>query len=232
MDATIEIAAAETEEGRPEGTDSLPAATLAHLAQPLDPRLVARRQAGRGQTVAYLEGHQAINQANRIFGHGRWGAQVVGPVGYRELARVDRRTGETQTVGMYWATVRVCSAGCVPRSDVGCAFTADESPEAHDTAIKGAVTDAMKRALRQLGDQFGNALYDRNGPSRAENGHDLEDLRAVTLALGAQLGLDEAATREQVGRRAGKPFDALQTAELARVMRAMAQALRRHQQAA
>ncbi len=232
VEAITETAITETGGGQPEGADILAAATLALLTQPLDPRLIARRQAGRGQTVAYLEGHQAINQANRIFGHGRWGAELVGPVGYRELVRVDRRTGETQSVGMYWATVRVRSAGCVPRSDVGCAFTTDESPEAHDTAIKGAVTDAMKRALRQLGDQFGNALYDRNGPSRAENGHDLEDLRAVALALGAQLGLDAAATREQVGRRAGKPFDAMQSADLARVLRAMAQALCRNQQAA
>ncbi len=33
--------------------------------------------------------------------------------------------------------------------------------EAHEAAEKGAVTDALKRALRTFGAQFGNDLYDR-----------------------------------------------------------------------
>ncbi len=212
--------------------ESLPREALDLLAQPLEPRLVARRQAGRGQMVAYLESHQAINQANRIFGHGRWGAELVGPIGYRELVRVDKRTGETTTVGMYWATVRVCARGTEPRSDVGCAFTADDSPEAHDTAIKAAATDAMKRALRQLGDQFGNGLYDRTNHPRPADDQRLADLRAAALALGARLGLDEAATREHAGKKVGKPFADLDAGDLAKVLRAMAEARARGRQAA
>ena len=202
-------------------------AVLHLLAQPLDPKLVARRKGGKGQSVPYLEGYQAINQANRIFGYGRWGAEVVGPIGYRELGRVDKKTGEVQPVGMYWATVRVQVAGCAPRSDVGCGFTTDDSPEAHDTAIKAAVTDAMKRALRQFGDQFGNALYDRNQPTRADAAQELADLRSAVVALGGQLGLDEATTRLQVARKAGRPFAELESGQLATILRAMAEALGR-----
>src|SRR5437867_618694 len=58
---------------------------LAHLlAQPLDPSLVSLRAGHDGRMVAYLEGHQAINQANRIFGYGRWGSEIVGAIGYRD----------------------------------------------------------------------------------------------------------------------------------------------------
>src|SRR5690606_17429783 len=160
-------------------------------------KLIAHRRGGRGQMVPYIEGYQAINQANRIFGYGRWGAELVGPVGYRELTRAHKGTGEVTTAGMYWASVRVHVHGCEPRSDVGCAFAADDGLEAHDTAIKAAVTDAMKRALRQFGDQFGNALYDRTNPAHAAAARELADLRAAVLAMGAQLGLDEAATRQQ-----------------------------------
>ncbi|MCL5108040.1 MAG: RAD52 family DNA repair protein [Chloroflexi bacterium] len=212
--------------------ESLPKQVLDLLAQPLDPKIVAQRKGGKGQTVSYLEGYQAINQANRIFGYGRWGAEVVGPVAYREVTRTDKRTGETVTHGMYWAVVRVQARGCEPRSDVGCAFAADDSPDAHDTAVKAAVTDAIKRALRQMGDQFGNALYDRTNKVPGENGQGLSDLRAVALALGAQLGFDEASTRQQVAKRAGRPFAELGTADLARIARAMAEALARNQRAA
>ena len=205
---------------------------LGLLAEPLDPKLVAHRRGGKEQMVPYIEGYQAINQANRIFGHGRWGAQLVGPVAYRELTRTHKGSGEVSTVGMYWASVRVHVRGCEPRSDVGCAFTADDSPEAHDTAIKAAVTDAMKRALRQYGDQFGNALYNRANPAHSTAGRELADLRAAVLAMGAQLGLDEAATRQHAAKKAGRAFTDLQAGDLARLLRAMGEALGRSRRAA
>ena len=210
----------------------LSAAALRLLAQPLEANLVARRKGGKGQWVPYLEGYQSINQANRIFGHGRWGAEVAGPIGYRELGRADKKTGEVQPVGMYWATVRVQVAGCAPRSDVGCGFTTDDSPEAHDTAIKAAVTDAMKRALRQFGDQFGNALYDRANPAHTTGAREIADLRAAVLAVGGQLGLDEAQTRQQAAKKAGRPFAELEVGDLARLLRAMGEALGRARRAA
>ncbi len=230
-----EVIGAETEQlasDRCERAEFLPDSVLHLLDSVLDPKLVARRRGSKGQMVPYLEGYQAINQANRIFGYGRWGAELVGPVGYRELTRTHKGTGEVSSVGMYWATVKVHVRGCEPRSDVGCAFTADDSLEAHDTAIKAAVTDAMKRALRQFGDQFGNALYDRANPAHAAAARELADLRSAVLALGAQLGLDEAATRQQAAKKAGRAFAELEVGELARVLRTMGEALGRGRRAA
>src|SRR5205823_727378 len=140
--------------------------------------------------------------------------------------------GAISSLGIYTATVRVRVRGCLPKADVGSATTADDTAEAHETAIKAAVTDAMKRALRHFGDQFANALYERSGPRRAREAGELADLRTTVLALGAQLGMDEVATHERVEARAGKPFEQLDTADLARVLRAMAGALAKQPRAA
>jgi hypothetical protein len=72
---------------------------------------------------------------------------------------------------MYYVAVAVSAAG-VTKSDVGrCSYQGD-TPEAHEMAVAGAVTDAMKRAFRQFGSQFGNSLYDRdaspNGKGKSE----------------------------------------------------------------
>jgi len=57
-------------------------------------------------------------------------------------------------------------------ADAGrCIFNGD-TPEALDMAIAGAVTDCLKRCFRQLGEQFGNSLYDKEVARTAglENG--------------------------------------------------------------
>ncbi len=203
----------------------LPPSVLALLGEKLDPRLIARRKGPNGHMVRYLEGYQAINQANRLFGPDNWGAELVSPVSYHELRHVEAKNGAISSLGIYTATVRIRVRGCVPKADVGSATTADDTAEAHETAIKAAVTDAMKRALRHFGDQFANALYERPGRRRAREAGELADLRTTVLGLGAQLGMDQAKTREAVESRAGKPLDQLDTAELARVLRAMAGAL-------
>ena len=38
----------------------------------------------------------------------------------------------------------------------------------YDTASKGAVSDALKRALRTFGAQFGNSLYDKGRHGQAQ----------------------------------------------------------------
>jgi hypothetical protein len=57
----------------------------------------------------------------------------------------------------------------VNREDVGHGIAAGTSSEAIEMARKGAVTDALKRALRSFGNQFGNSLYDKDHakPGRA-----------------------------------------------------------------
>lgn len=130
------------------------------LDQPLDPKRVKHRQGGGGMQLAYLKGHDVIDTANKIFGYGNWGYDLLGV----ELQNVLAENGEI-IGGYYAARVKLVVAGCVPVTEEGvCPVQEGRNPrakiDAHDMARKGAITDALKRALRCYGDQFGNSLYD------------------------------------------------------------------------
>ncbi len=139
--------------------DGLPPAVTGALGQPLDPALVSQRKGRAGRSYDYLEGHAVIDQANRIFGFGGWGYELAGDVTLREIEHVDSRTGEVKRTHAYSAPVRVTVPGAPPRTDIGFNAVAEDNADGHETAIKGAVTDGMKRALRSFGVQFGNGFY-------------------------------------------------------------------------
>jgi len=139
--------------------DALAPRVTEALAQPLDPQLVSQRKGRGGRMFDYVEGHTAIDQANRIFGFGGWGFELISDVTLRQIELTDSRTGEVTSTAAYSAVVRVSVPGAPSRSDVGFQPVTDETPQGHETAYKGAVTDALKRALRSFGDRFGNGLY-------------------------------------------------------------------------
>ena len=139
--------------------DGLPPTVIEKLGQPLDSSLVSQRKGRGGKSFDYLEGHAVITQANTIFGYGAWGYELVGDVTLRQFETVDAQTGEVKTASVYMAPVRVTVAGALPRTDLGFHAVTEETPDGHDTASKGAVTDGMKRAFRSFGGQFGNGFY-------------------------------------------------------------------------
>ena len=149
--------------------DGLPPAVTDALGQPLDPTLVSQRKGRAGRTYDYLEGHAVIEQANRIFGFGGWGYELAGDVTLRQIENVDTKTGEVKTTSFYSAPVRVTVPGAPPRTDIGFNAVAEDNADGHETAIKGAVTDGMKRALRSFGVQFGNGFYG-DQPAEEANG--------------------------------------------------------------
>lgn len=136
----------------------------ASLAAPLSAAYVKeRRQAGR--RLSYLEGWHVIAEANRIFGFDGWTRQTVD---IHVVSEHQRKIGVTETfVGKdgwgvsYVAKVRV-TVGDVVREGVGAGHGIDvDLGQAHESAIKEAETDAMKRALMTFGNPFGLALYDK-----------------------------------------------------------------------
>ncbi|MYB21356.1 MAG: hypothetical protein F4Y29_02325 [Chloroflexi bacterium] len=139
--------------------DALAPRVTEALAQPLDPELVSQRKGRGGRVFDYIEGHTAIDQANRIFGFGGWGYELVGDVTLQRIEQTDSRSGEVTRSVAYSAVVKVSVPGAPARTDVGFQPVADETTEGHETAFKGAVTDGLKRALRSFGDRFGNGLY-------------------------------------------------------------------------
>ncbi|GAA0235732.1 hypothetical protein LNAOJCKE_0905 [Methylorubrum aminovorans] len=117
-----------------------------------------REQAGR--KFSYVEGWHAIAEANRIFGFDAWDRETT------ELRLLgERQVGERNRVA-YMARVRItvrtpdrvivrdgCGYGSGIDKDIG---------QAHESALKEAETDAMKRALMTFGNPFGLALYDKD----------------------------------------------------------------------
>ena len=147
--------------------DGLPPAVTAALGQPIDPALVSQRPGRAGRTVYYVEGHVAIAEANRVFGFGGWGYELVADVTLREIENVNPLTGEVRRIRAYSSPVRVTIPGAPPRTDVGFHAVTEDTADGHETALKGAVTDGLKRALRSFGDRFGNGLYGDQQPASA-----------------------------------------------------------------
>ena len=227
--------------------DGLSPAVTKALGQPLDPALVSQRKGRAGRTYNYLEGHAVIDQANRIFGYGGWGYELVGDVTLRQIETVDPQTGEIKTVSVYSAPVRVTVAGALPRTDTGFHDVKDETADGHDTAMKGAVTDGMKRAFRSFGVQFGNGFYGdqasrsapqpervatqakANGNRRSESQE--QTLRKQLIEIAVEQGFDEDGVRTAVVDRMGKSIDDLTAAELRPLVEAAANKLKQIQQA-
>ena len=133
------------------------------LADALDGRLVDyTKDEEDGFEKSHLTGHTVIAQLNRIFGYGghSWevtaGPKLIGSTG------VDQQTGEIDSAIGYTCTGRLTvstQSGPVSFDGVGAEKLDGLSFNSHDKALKGAETDAMKRAARHLGAQFGLSLY-------------------------------------------------------------------------
>lgn len=131
---------------------------LSLLAQPLDVSQVKERPGGNGRKLKYIKGDTAIDTANRIFGFGKWGYRIVSK-GHQVIE--DDKKGRIE---FYTAEVELSVAGAMfpfPGDGIGI-VTAPFTVEMHEKAYKEASTDALKRALRHYGDQFGLSLYDED----------------------------------------------------------------------
>ena len=199
---------AEVQGPRPQRPRRLSRAALQELRRSLDPELVSERTSEDGELLRYLEGWRAIDQANAIFGHDRWGAELVGDVAYRPVPASGR--ARAAPAGVYTATVRVTVDGCLPHSDVGVGVVAAHTADAHATAYKAAVTDALKRALRHWGDRFGNRLSAGFGEAALpEASASPDELRRQVLEIAASAGSDETRTREWIAQHYGCTLEEL-----------------------
>ena len=235
--------------------DGLSPAVTNALGQPLDPTLVSQRRGRGGRVFDYIEGHAVIDQANKIFGYGGWGVELVGDVTLRRIETVDTKTGEVTVSHAYSAPVRVTVAGALPRTDIGVHPVSEDTADGHDTAIKAAVTDGMKRAFRSFGSRFGNSLYGdqpqanvpanpgrvpvqapANGKSaqaRPKGGKDTQaqTLRKRLIEIATEQGFDVDGLRSAVVNRTGKGIDDLTAEELGPLVEAAANKLRQMKQA-
>jgi DNA repair and recombination protein RAD52 len=117
-----------------------------------------------GRNLSYIEAWWAIAEANRIFGYDGWTRETVElvqlgeprlvgdkyRVGYRAKVRI------TVYAEARWSSHRVIREGCGFGSGID-----KDVDQAHESALKEAESDAMKRALMTFGNPFGLALYDK-----------------------------------------------------------------------
>jgi hypothetical protein len=116
--------------------------------------------------LSYLEGWQVIAEANRIFGFDGWQRETID---VRCVSERERTIGQKQNPGWgvtYTCRVRItvghAMGAVVIREGTGAGHGIDaDLGLAHESAIKEAETDAMKRALMTFGNPFGLALYDK-----------------------------------------------------------------------
>lgn len=137
------------------------------LAAPLS-RSHVKQRSQSGQKLNYIEGWHAIAEANRIFGFDAWSRETVE---IKCVAERDREIGAAKAPGFgvtYIARVRV-RVGEIVREGCGTGHGIDRDlGQAHESALKEAETDAMKRALMTFGNPFGLALYDKDQASVAD----------------------------------------------------------------
>jgi len=137
---------------------------LEMLKQELHPNNVMSRSIGHGKNLAYISGEYTIRAANGIFGFGNWSHRV------RNLKEVSNTEGKgkndkTRFDSSYIAIVAITATmedGKIAEyEDVGygSGISYVDIGTAIESASKEAITDAMKRALRHFGSQFGNSLY-------------------------------------------------------------------------
>lgn len=137
------------------------------LASKLSPANVKSRQQG-GSKVSYIEGWHVIAEANRIFGFDNWTRETID---IRCVSEKEREIGQQKHPG--WGVTYICKArvivGGVAREGCGAGHGIDRDlGQAHESAIKEAETDAMKRAFMTFGNPFGLALYDKTQASVGE----------------------------------------------------------------
>jgi recombination DNA repair RAD52 pathway protein len=122
-----------------------------------------------------------------VFGFGSWDRETI------DLKVVTETTGEKCRVG-YMARVRITVlAGDKLITRDGCGFGSGidkDMGRAHESALKEAETDAMKRALMTFGNIFGLALYDKAQANVADAPSEPEkDWGALTGAAKAAIAI-------------------------------------------
>lgn len=134
------------------------------LKKPLSTEAI--RPPAPGKFGDYVDGKHVIDEANRIFGHNGWSYEVT------RLQMVSEQTvvqnGKDQYRVGYLCAVKVNIDGVVREGTaVGSgAGNPNNVADHHESAVKEAETDALKRALRTFGNTFGLALYEKDKSKR------------------------------------------------------------------
>jgi len=138
----------------------------------------------QGKYGDYLFAWHVINEANRIFGYDGWSYTI-------DLQKVSEHTNAKGNNVIGYICKCTLTVDGVTRQDVGYGEgIAKNIGDAHEGATKEAATDALKRALRTFGNQFGLALYDKTQQNvGVDPGAD--EIKAAITAIEVLESIDE-----------------------------------------
>lgn len=133
------------------------------LLKPIHPNRVTQRN---DNGMSHVEGYDIRAELNRVFGFGRWDAEVVDQVLLRE-AQVKMSTG-----GQGWNVVYRTRVRLTVKAPDGTPLSIQEAThvgenthpsfgESHGNAVTNSETYALRRCAINFGDQFGLSLYNK-----------------------------------------------------------------------
>lgn len=136
--------------------------TLEQMIAELDAKIprdeIVARKGGGGMVLSYLPGWYVIDRLNKVLGQGGWNALTSDPI------KVADTEQDGKYVVAYMVKVRLEARhlGAI-FEDYGYGDGKDNHPgKAHESAIKEAVTDGIKRCAKNLGMSMGLALYSKD----------------------------------------------------------------------
>lgn len=159
--------------------------TIEQIEKELDQKIprdvVSLRDGGGGRKLSYLEGHYVIDRLNKVFGHLNWTKEIT------DVRQVVNTTPKGEFPAYLVKVTLVVKVITNHEHDLyttvikeGYGYGSDKSGlNAHELAIKEAVTDALKVAAKDLGMSMGLALYDKT----QENVEDAEQETKVVAPV-------------------------------------------------
>ena len=162
--------------------------------KPLRAELCSRPGPG-GKRLTYLSGEGVTRTLNDIFGFDGWNLEIV-----KTTQVVCEKDKKERWCVAYTAQVRLThTKSGTYKEDVGFSDSMDRNMgSAVGNALKGSITDALKRAAKHFGDKLGNAIYNgtctaKNAPVTLRDALDLYDKeRAATKFGTARINPQEA----------------------------------------
>ncbi|KAL0266159.1 UNVERIFIED_CONTAM: hypothetical protein PYX00_011875 [Menopon gallinae] len=166
------------------------------LSKNLGPEYLSYRPGWNGERIAYIEGWTAISLANKIFGHDGWSSEIRGTT-------VDFYDDVPNKICLGVSVVmRITLKNGTFKEDIG--FGSSENQKSKGTAWekakKEAVTDGLKRALRQFGNALGNCCYDKEF---------LKNIRKITKERPVDIDKDNLVRKSDFSRNMERSIEAL-----------------------
>ena len=153
--------------------------------KPLRAELCSRPGPG-GKRLTYLSGEGVTRTLNDVFGFDGWNLEIV-----KTTQVVCEKDKKERWCVAYTAQVRLThTKSGTYKEDVGFSDAMDRSMgSAVGNALKGSITDALKRAAKHFGDKLGNALSNgsctaKNAPVTLRDALDLYDKERAATKFG------------------------------------------------